>query len=211
MKNGTIRKMLAVVGLAAALTGCGEANSASTLLSEGTVQEEEPDSASEENEKDPEPETGDETSASEAGEADETQAGEDETGSADAGEEASFEDGVYITCDNIDVKDPDAEKYAAFEQAEIKDGILTITGSFEQQDDNWDQTAYYTYETRELPVAEDVVVEFGGGEGEPEKSTVDTFNSFYADPNASDRESHRGLGVMITIEDGEVKVIDICS
>ncbi len=219
MKKSSIRTMLAVMGMAAALTGCGKDSGESSPVSEETLQYEEASESSSGSSAESSSETGEAGESGETGDEDKpteqsADEGSSETGSGEADvvkDDTDFEDGIYMTVDYpADAAgDPDADKRSVLYQAKIADGVLTITSSFEQRNDEWDQIAYYVYETREIPVADDVVIQFGGEE--PEETTVEQFNAFYADPDASDREDHRGLGIDLEIKNGEVATITICS
>ena len=226
MKNVTIRKMLAVVGLAAALTGCGEANSTSTPVSEETLQDE-PGSSTEESK--------DETSSEDDAE-DEKQDDAGETSEPDAGDEeaskddAALEDASYYTnCMPIVYPDGACEEpffnevYTAEDninvlyRAEISGNVLTITASFIQQDADCKKM---TFETREIPVAEDLkiwlfeegeeeisVEKFNSLYADPEGISIEKFNTLYAIPQCDD--SWRGVGIEMKVENGEAKVLYI--
>jgi len=225
MKNGTIRKMLAVVGLAAALTGCGEANSTSTPVSEETLQDE-PDSATEESK--------DENSSEDDAE-DEKQDDTGETSEPDAGDEeapkddAVLEDGEYDTTSLPGVHpngafeneltgfksdDPDADQEDILYKAEISDGVLNITASFVQYSDDYsDVIAYYNFETREIPVSEDLLIELQSGVDADDLSditeelSIEKFNTFYSDP-----DDYKGpVAITLKIENGEVTYIHLGS
>ena len=212
MKKKTIREMLAVMGIAVALTACGQSNaSQSEPVSEETLQEDEADSMASGEDAGDET-SSDDTNAVATSDVLDSDVVDEPAGDDAAGDEtALLDDGFYITVDNEDAtQDPDFDKMAILHKAEIKDGVLKITASFEQQNDSFDKIAYYTYETREIPVAKDLVICYSGEETSEEIS-ADVFNLLYADPHASDRDDHRGLGIEIEIKEGEVKTITICA
>ena len=209
MKKNKIREILAVMGVAVALTACGQSNAPqSEPVSEETQQDNEADSKTSDSDADETPAATDAASDT----ADTDTAGDDAADDA-VNEEASLDDGVYFACYNVDaVKDADAKKGAYIAGAVIKDGELEILGSLEQLDDSGDQIAYYEVEVRDIAVADDFAVRDISFDADTDEEiyddiTIDDFNSMFSDMNSG----ALGLGLKIEIEDGEVTIIDIFS
>ena len=118
-------------------------------------------------------------------------------------------DGSYNTADipEEDKSNFQEDETGFFTKGEIKDGYLTITASFIKWSDDYSESTSYPYATRKFKITDDFSVFRCGGECDPEKTTIEDFNHYYA--NVENRSECRGLGISIVITNGEVKALYI--
>ena len=87
------------------------------------------------------------------------------------------------------------------------EGYLTMVSTLRQLDENWKVVKSYSMEHRTFFISGDFKILGYGGDGDPEVYTIDEFNDWFGDEN----RQKSGLDVQITIKDGLVCEVAICS